>query len=105
MQKTRLEATDPSNADHDVARMQVSVHKVVGQQHLEVCVHSQGHYLGVEGARLPDILGNTLACRNQKLVSPTFCTTAAARHALRSLLMSEFFPITMYAWSQAFNNI
>lgn len=61
--------TDPSNADHDVARVQVCVHEVVSQQHLEVGIHSQGHNLGVEGAGLPNILCHTLTCRQQQLVS------------------------------------
>lgn len=53
-------AAYPSDADHDVARVQVSVHKVVSQQHLEVGVHSQRDNLCVESAGLPNVLGHTL---------------------------------------------
>lgn len=52
----------PSDANHDVAGMQVCVHKVVSKQHLEVGVHSQRHNLGVEGTRLSYVLSHTLPC-------------------------------------------
>ena len=67
--------THPSDADHDVAGMQIGVHKVVGQQHLEVGVHAQGHNLGVEGARLPDVLRHALSCKMTRVegIMTTLC--------------------------------
>lgn len=59
--------THPSDADHDVARMQIGVHKVVGQQHLEVGVDPKGHNLGVEGAGLPYVLCYALSCKKIKV--------------------------------------
>ena len=49
------------------------VHEVVCQQHLEVCVHSQGYYLGVEGRWIPYVLGYTLACTHKQICNHTAC--------------------------------
>ena len=61
----------PSDADHDVARVQVGVHKVVSQQHLEVGVHPQRDNLCVEGAGLPNILGHTLTYKQSQSSRPS----------------------------------
>ena len=48
----------PSDPDKDVARVQVSVHKVICQEHLQVGVDSQRHDLGVDGLGTPNVLGH-----------------------------------------------
>ena len=55
-------STHPSDTDHDISGVQISVHKVVCQQHLEVCVYPKGDNLGVERAGLSDVLRHTLTC-------------------------------------------
>jgi hypothetical protein len=44
--------------DQDIAWVQVCVHKVVRQQHLEESVYPQRHHLSVQGAGAGDVVGN-----------------------------------------------
>ncbi len=43
------------------------VYKIVSQQHLEVCIHSQSNHLSIEGGWIPDVLCYTLTCSSEQL--------------------------------------